>query len=284
MLLRQHVTRLHLLALAMTVGLAGVASGPSSAVAQENRVAAIINGSEVTMEEVMAIIANLPEQYRQIPLETIYPLVLERAVNMSLAATDARQQGLEESEAYKANLESMKQELLGQAAVKAMLQETLLDEMVAARYEEFIADFAGQTEVRARHILVEDEEVARATIADLDGGADFATLASERSTGPSGSSGGDLGFFGPGQMVPEFEAAAFAMQPGQHSAEPVKTQFGWHVIKVEEVRETAPPAFEDVSAELRAELSQELEEQYFEQLKKDAEVKLFDLEGNPIDP
>jgi peptidyl-prolyl cis-trans isomerase C len=122
---------------------------------------------------------------------------------------------------------------------------------IKARYDKEVAATPPEEEISARHILVETEEEAKALITELDAGKDFAELAKEKSTGPSAGQGGDLGFFTKGRMVPEFEAAAFEITPGEYGKEPVKTQFGWHVIKVEERRETAPPAFEEVADQVR---------------------------------
>jgi peptidyl-prolyl cis-trans isomerase C len=113
---------------------------------------------------------------------------------------------------------------------------------VKARYEQEVAAVPPEEEISARHILLETEEEAKALITELDAGKDFAELAKEKSTGPSAGNGGDLGYLTKGRMVPEFEAAAFALTPGQYGKEPVKTQFGWHVIKVEERRETSAAA------------------------------------------
>ncbi|NJO38685.1 MAG: hypothetical protein HC871_15110, partial [Rhizobiales bacterium] len=109
-------------------------------------------------------------------------------------------------------------------------------------------------EVRARHILLASEDDAKAVIAELEGGADFSELAKEKSTGPSGPQGGDLGYFKKGQMVPEFGDAAFAMDVGSTSAAPVKTQFGFHVIKVEDKRKVEP-SFEETEPQIRQEVA-----------------------------
>jgi peptidyl-prolyl cis-trans isomerase C len=107
-------------------------------------------------------------------------------------------------------------------------------------------------EVHARHILVKTKEEADKIVKDLDGGAEFEKLANEHTTDPSGkTSGGDLGYFGPGQMVPEFEKAAFDIEVGSYGKEPVQTQFGWHVIKVEDKRARQPPAFDMVKEQVK---------------------------------
>ena len=129
--------------------------------------------------------------------------------------------------------------------------EAVTDDEVKARYEKEIAALPPQEEVHARHILVKTEDEAKAVIAALDGGKDFAELAKEKSSDPSKSEGGDLGYFKKGQMVPEFEAAAFALEKGQYTKTPVKSQFGFHVIKVEDKRTAAPPPLEQVNTQVR---------------------------------
>ena len=143
-----------------------------------------------------------------------------------------------------------------------------------ARYDAEIANFPTETEVSARHILLETEEAAKEVIAELDGGADFAELAKTKSTGPSGPSGGDRGYLGKGRMVPEFEAAAFALEKGAHSAEPVKTQFGWHVIKKEDERESQPPSYDQVKDQIRQLVAQE---KYLELIKVAREKYTYEI-------
>ncbi|MGB0672069.1 MAG: peptidylprolyl isomerase, partial [Rhodospirillales bacterium] len=133
----------------------------------------------------------------------------------------------------------------------------------------------------ARHILLKTEEDAKAAIKKLDGGADFAALAKELSTGPSKDNGGDLGFFVKEQMVPEFAEATFAMKPGSYSKKPVQTQFGWHVIKVEEARKRTPPTLEEATPVIRQELSREVGLAYLEEVKKDAKIEKFNPDGSP---
>jgi len=139
------------------------------------------------------------------------------------------------------------------------------DEEVKARFEKEIAAIEPEQELRARHILVKTAEEANAIIAELDGGADFVELAKTKSTGPSGPQGGDLGFFGKGQMVPPFEAAAFALEAGAYTKAPVQTQFGFHVIKLEEKRDRPLPKFEEVQDQMRQVV---LRERYLETVKE----------------
>ena len=138
------------------------------------------------------------------------------------------------------------------------------------------------SEVHARHILLETEEKAREVLAEVQGGKEFAAAAQEYSTGPSGPNGGDLGFFTADQMVKPFADAAFAMKPGEVSAEPVKTDFGWHVIKVEDRREQAQPGLEEMKEQLSQEATQEIAAEMMAGLREGAEIVTFDIDGNPI--
>jgi len=135
---------------------------------------------------------------------------------------------------------------------------------IKARYEKEVAAQPPEEEVKARHILVKTKEEAEDIIKQLDKGADFAKLAKEKSTGPSADKGGELGFFTKDQMVPEFSKAAFALKPGEYTKEPVKTQFGWHVIQVEDKRTTPPPPLDQVADQVKQVL---MRERYFDVLK-----------------
>jgi peptidyl-prolyl cis-trans isomerase C len=147
---------------------------------------------------------------------------------------------------------------------------------VRARYDKEVAATAPENEVRARHILLETEEEAKAVIAELDGGADFEALAKEKSTGPTGPNGGDLGYFTRGRMVPEFEEAAYALDVGGYTKQPVQTQFGWHVIKLEDKRQVQPPAFADVEGQIPFRLHARALFRTPQQLREEAEVEISD--------
>ena len=156
------------------------------------------------------------------------------------------------------------------------------DKALEARYQQFLKDNPQQEEVRARHILVASEAVAKEIIADLKKGGDFAALAKAKSTDGSAKEGGDLGFFTREDMVPEFSEAAFALKPNEFTQEPVKSQFGWHVIKLEQRRQTAAPALADVRDQLTSEMSQEMITKIVEDLRKGAKIEKFDIEGKPL--
>jgi len=139
-------------------------------------------------------------------------------------------------------------------------------------------------EVHARHILVANEDAAKKIIADLKKGGDFAALAKQHSTDPGAQNGGDLGFFKKDDMVPAFAEAAFALKPGEISATPVKTQFGYHVIKVEERRAAPPPSFEEAKEELRQRVIQEAVSKVSDAALAGAKVERMNLDGTAPRP
>jgi len=243
--------------------------------AADDPIVATVNGVEIHMSDVEEAALVLPDQYRQLPMDTLFPYLVERLVRMYLLADEGVRQGLDQSEAYTQRLERAGRRILEQATVDEMLTERLDEASLRARYDRFVAERGDEQEVHARHILLADLAAAEQVIRDLDGGANFEELAKERSTGPSGPTGGDLGYFRKGQMVPPFEEAAFGMALGSHSAVPVQTQFGWHVIKVEDKRAVPVPPFEAVAEQLRVELARELEDEYVASLRAAADVQIL---------
>jgi peptidyl-prolyl cis-trans isomerase C len=181
------------------------------------------------------------------------------------------------------SMDALLDRLIAGAYMQKVVDETVTDEAIKAEYEKRKAEFVPAKEVHARHILVKTEDEAKDIIKELDGGADFVELAKTKSTGPSGPQGGDLGFFTKERMVPPFAEAAFAMEPGSVSKEPVKTDFGWHVIKVEEVRDTTFPALSEVEDDIKSELANKSVGDRIESLKEKAEIALFTPDGKPME-
>ena len=157
----------------------------------------------------------------------------------------------------------------------------MTDEAIRARYDQEASRRQGEPEVRARHVLVPTETAAREAMAEISRGADFAEVAKRRSTGPGAQQGGDLGFFKRGDMVPEFAEAAFALQPGQVSATPVRSPFGWHVIKVEEQRAAAAPSFEDAKPQLQRQMLEEGVEAMVQRVRSAAKIERLDSAAAP---
>lgn len=187
--------------------------------------------------------------------------------------------GLADSEEVKQRLEEARSRIIQQVYLEQLIDEELTDERVQEAYEEFKEQTPAEPEVNARHILVETEEKAQEIIDKLEGGADFAELAKEESTGPSGPKGGELGWFKKGDMVEPFAEAAFAMEPGTVSKTPVQTQFGWHVIKVEDRRTAEPPPLEQVEGQLRQQLAQQVVAEKVQSLRDGVEVEIYGPNG-----
>lgn len=215
-------------------------------------VLATVGEVQITLGDLIAARQELPPQTQGQPDAVLFEGLLDQLVSRELFSQQGEAQNLGDTPQVEAELAAIKRELVGRAYLETTLQkasEGITDEAARARYEEELGRLTPEEEVRARHILVETEEEAQAIKAEADAGADFATLAEEKSTGPSKARGGDLGFFTRERMVPEFSEAAFALEVGEIS-EPVKSAFGWHVIKLEERRTPEPAPFEAVREQL----------------------------------
>lgn len=259
-------------------------AGPLAAAEKkaEDPVVAVVDGTKIRLSDVKETRDSLPEQYRAMPLEMLYPGLLGMIIDTKLVAAQGRRDKLNADPVFKERLARIEEQLLENAAIEKHLAGAVTDAAVKTKYDSFVKGFAGKTEIRARHILVDAEDKAVAAIAELKKGADFAELARARSTGPSGPSGGDLGYFAEGQMVPEFSRAAFALEKGKFTEAPVKTQFGWHVIKIEDRRQAKAPPLDEVQQELRTELSRDARLKYVEALRKGAKIERFNPDGTPM--
>ena len=235
-------------------------------------VVAIVNGETILRSEVVTLVERLPAQY-QAQLGALMPQLIDQLVNTRLLTNAAEDAGLAEDDEVLRRLEIRKEAIMRDVYLERHLEAQITNDKLGARYDAFVSDTPRTAEVRARHILLETEEAAREVIATLDKGADFAELAQSRSTGPSAAQGGDLGYFTKERMVPEFSSAAFAMDVGSHSAEPVQSQFGWHVIKVEDRRDQPPPTFHDVEDQLREDLTREIVQAKVTELRGGAEIE-----------
>lgn len=222
------------------------------ALAQEDGVVATLNGEPITEADIAMAEADLDPQFGRLPEAQRRAAALSAVIDVRLFAAEAEKQLIDQSEDFQQRMEFLRERALHSAYIDQNVVQGITEEDLRVRYEEEIAKIEPKEEVRARHILVETEEEAAEIIKQLDEGADFATIAGEKSTDGAAAQGGDLGSFTRGRMVPEFEEAAFALEPGTYSKEPVKTAFGWHVIKVEDKRMQEPPAFEQVENQIRS--------------------------------
>jgi peptidyl-prolyl cis-trans isomerase C len=253
-----------------------------AAAAQDDPVVAIVDGTEFRLSDLQQSYQQLPEQFRQMPIDAIYEPLLDRLIDGHLLLQAAEAANIAAEPEVEAAIENARADVLRQTMIERALGEATDDAALQAAYDERrqSPDFLIE-QVTARHILVETEEEARAVIAELDGGADFATLARERSTDPAASNGGELGTFRRGAMVPPFENAAFALEAGSYTTEPVATQFGFHVILVE-AKETIEPSFDEVADELRAELTRDAIENLLEEVRAEADVQRFQMDGSEL--
>jgi peptidyl-prolyl cis-trans isomerase C len=239
--------------LAATLFLTSVAFLPVHGFAADEAdpVVATVAGVEIRASELTLAEGDLDPQFARLPDQQRRVAALAAVIDIKTLARKAEAEKLDQTEDFKKLMAFQRDRALHNAIFKSTVVDPVSDEDIKARYEKEIAAVPPEEEISARHILLKTEEEAKAVIAELDAGKDFAELAKEKSTGPSAAQGGDLGFFTKGRMVPEFEAVAFTLKAGEYAKEPVQTQFGWHVIKVEERRETAPPAFEEVADQVR---------------------------------
>lgn len=258
-------------ALALVLALpASAEDAPSAAT-----VVARVNGTEITLGHLIIARQSLPPQYQQIPNEVLFPGLLDQLVNQTLlAATET------EDAQVRLSVENERRSLLAGKAIEAALAPAVTEEAVAAAYKAKYASATPTREWNASHILVNTKEEAEELVKALEGGADFATLAKEKSTGPSGPKGGELGWFGPSMMVPPFEDAVKQLEAGKISG-PVETQFGWHVIKLNDIRDAAAPALEDVRDELLQDIQRETLDARIAELTKAATIE---KPGAEIDP
>ena len=263
----------------------GLLTAAAAVAAEEERgagdpVVAVVNGASIYRSDVDAAHAELPPQYRSAPLEAIYEPLLDILVNTKLAAAEARRRGFHEEESVKHRLARIEDRTLERALLARHIEEASSEAALRERYAKLVEETRSRVEVRARHILVATEAQALEIIVDLKAGGDFATLAEERSIGPSKSKGGDLGYFGKADMVPAFADAAFALTAGDITDTPVQTQFGWHVIRVEDRRSSQPPTFEEAEEELRASLANEVATALIQGLREKGKVQKFNPDGS----
>jgi len=258
------------------------ANTPAGAEQQADPVVARVNGKEVKRSEVLAIMETLPPQVQQLPMNMIYTALLDQAVNARLVQDAGYKQKLQDSAEVKEQMKWAEGQFVQQAYMRKAIEGRLTDDLVKKRYDEWVKENPPQDEVRARHILVKTKEEADALIKQLKGGADFAKLAAEKGTDGTAQQGGDLGYFVADEMVEPFSKAAFAMKPGDVSATPVETQFGFHVIKLEDKRKRQPPTFEQAAPQLRQLVAQEIREEVFQGLRKDARIETFNIDGTAM--
>jgi len=273
---------------ACSIGAVWAQSGnaPSgSAAGTGDPILAKVNGEVVHQSDVKNAVRQLPQRAQSIPPQTLYPLVLNRIIDTMALAAAAQHTGIDKDPVVQHRLAEAKQQVLASALLTKDIDPRITDNALHARYMTEIASKPGEEELHARDILVNDEATAKKIIAELNKGADFATLAKQYSKDPTGAAkGGDLGFVKKSEMPAPFADATVALQPGQITKTPVQTQFGWHVIQVLARRHALQPTFEQVRGPLRQEIVKEYAQKAVTQALAQAKVERFNPQGSPASP
>jgi peptidyl-prolyl cis-trans isomerase C len=255
-------------------------AGPAQA---EDKVLAKVNGSEIRQSDVALAEEELGPSLSQMDPATKDENVLAFLIDMKIVSKAAEDEKVADTDDFKKRMAFARNRMLMDSLLGAKGKAATTDEAMKKVYEDASKQISGEQEVHARHILVETEDDAKAVKAELDKGADFAELAKKKSKDPGASDGGDLGFFTKDQMVPEFSEVAFKLEPGKIS-DPVKSQFGWHIIKVEEKRNRKPPDFEQVKAQIETYVTRKAQADYVGKLRESAKVERMDQAANAPAP
>lgn len=251
----------------------------------ENPVVARVNGHDIRWAEVVASANDLPERYRE-QLESVFPALLDRLVDLRLLSDAARAEGLAEDPAVRQRIAAYADRVLSGALLERHLGEKVTTADLRRRYDALVAARRADREIRARHILFDSEEAARAAIERLGQGEVFISLATELSQGPSAARGGDLGYFHPSRMAPAFAEAALALELGEYTKQPVRTEFGWHVILLVDRRADEIPSFLDMQDKLREEATKVAVDRLVIGLRDQAALEMFpeDAGASPAAP
>ncbi|MBP1885174.1 peptidylprolyl isomerase [Sinorhizobium mexicanum] len=239
-------------------------------------VIAKVGDQEVRQSELNLALGGLDPQLQQMPEEQKRAAALSAVIDVKLLAKNAEKEGLQDDAVFKQRIAYLTERELHNAFFKKHVVDAVTKEDVKARYDKEIAAIPAQEEIKARHILVKTEDEAKAVIKELDAGKSFVELAKAKSSDPNKDDGGDLGYFAKGRMVPEFEAAAFALEKGTYTKTPVKTQFGFHVILVEDKRPQAPPTLEQVEPQVRQLVMRDKYLELLASAKKETGVEISD--------
>ena len=263
---------------AVVVLLAGAFTYKVSA-EKNNGVAAVVNGETITVAEVKEAYEQNPQLQAQVSFEDFYAHALDVMVNSKLALQAATAANIQATAEYQKQLAVVQDEVARQVYIEQQVAEKVNDEAIKKVYDEYLAKFKSEKEIKAKHILVDDEAQAKEVIEQLNGKkASFDELAQKYSKDQP-----DLGYFTAEMMVPEFSNAAFAMEKGSYSKEPVKTEFGYHVILVEDIRDSKPLELDAVKEQIKANLSQQAVADIVKELNEKAQIEKFDLKGKKIE-
>ena len=270
------------LLLAGTAWLLPVSAQSPQPLDSSDPVVATVDGTPIRRSDVEAVQRTLPAQFQQLPIEVLFPAVVERLIDSKLIANAGRKDKLQDDPEVKKRLAGLEDRVIQEVYLTRRVEAAVSDKAVQERYDQYVKANPPKEEVSARHILVQTEAQAKDVLAELKKGADFAELAKAKSIDPSGKqNGGDLGFFSREEMVPEFSEAAFKLKEGETTQAPVKTQFGWHIIKVEAKRQSTP-SMDEMREQIVSDMQQEVVANEVGKLRADAKIERFGLDGSPL--
>lgn len=245
---------------------------------KNNGIAAVVNGEQITVADIMEAYNQNPQIKAQVPFEEFYNHALDVMVNSKLALQAATKENIQATPEYQKQLAELQDEVARQVYLEKKVNERLTDEAIQKEYETYVEKFEGEPEVKAKHILVDTEDLAKEIISKLDNGEKFEDLARQYSKDQP-----ELGYFTAKMMVPEFSEAAFNMKKGTYSKTPVKTEFGYHVILVEDARTTEPLPFEGIKDQFKAILGQQAVMEIIKEMNDNAQIEKYDLKGKKIE-
>lgn len=261
---------------------AAAEAAKDAAALSPDAIIAKVNGVAIKGADVLEVKNSMRPPANQMPLDVIYGQLQERLIDAQLVLEAAQKSKLENDAEVQKQLAKAKDRILQDVYLTREVGQKITNDVVSAKYEELGKQFKPQTELQASHILVATEDEAKAIATELKKGADFAKIAKEKSTDKgSAEKGGDLGFFTQDQVVEPFAKAAFALKDGEISA-PVKSEFGWHIIKATARRDTKMPSLEQSKAEIQRIIADEKVAALFQSLRQNAKIEKFGLDGKPI--
>jgi peptidyl-prolyl cis-trans isomerase C len=249
----------------------------------DDPVVARVNGTVLHRSDLQLALRGAPPEIQQEPFDKIYPQLLNSLVNAELLAQAGRKAKVDQNAQVKEQMEAADNEIIADAFVASLARSQVSEAKLRQAYDQYAKQAPATEEVHARHILVATEQEAKDIIAQLDKGADFATLAKEKTIDPPGKTdGGDLGYFTKGDMVPEISTAAFALKPGEYTKTPIHTQYGWHIVKVEDRRPGKAGTYEQVAPEIAQQMTQQIVAAKLQELRGQGKIELFGADGKAI--
>jgi peptidyl-prolyl cis-trans isomerase C len=240
-------------------------------------VIAKVNGQDITEAEMNFAEAEIGSELAGVPTESRRRVLIEYLIEAHLMADAAEKANLGQGGDFDKRMKYYRLRALRDAYFEKKIRDSVPESEAKALYDERVKSLPPQEEVHARHILVKTEDEAKKVAKELEGGADFAAVAKKYSQDRGGEGGGDLGYFTRGQMVKSFEDAAFALDKGKVSA-PIQTEFGWHILKIEDKRNRLPPSFDEVKEQITASLVQTKLQSSAQDLRQSGKVDILDQE------